>query len=50
MSGLLIDTNIYTHALRGEQQVVSVLQKATTIAISSISLFARARSSQRALL
>ena len=38
MNGLLIDTNIYTHALKGDHQVVSVLQRASTIAISSISL------------
>ncbi len=38
MSGLLIDTNIYTHALKGDPQVVSVLQKTSRIAITSISL------------
>ena len=38
MSSLLIDTNIYTHALKGDPQVVSVLQSASEIAISSISL------------
>ena len=38
MSSLLIDTNIYTFALKGDPQVVSVLQKASRIAISSISL------------
>ena len=38
MSSLLIDTNIYTHALKGDTQVASVLQRASKIAISSISL------------
>ena len=38
MSSLLIGTNIYTHALKGDSQVVSALQKASTIAITSISL------------
>ena len=38
MSSLLIDTNIYTHALKGDPEVVSVLQRASKIAISSISL------------
>jgi len=38
MSSLLIDTNIYSHALKGDPQVVSALQKASTIAITSISL------------
>ena len=36
--GLLIDTNIYTHALKGDPQVVSELQRTTSIAITSISL------------
>jgi len=38
MSSLLIDTNIYTHALKGDPQVVSILQRASGIAITSISL------------
>ena len=38
MKSLLIDTNIYTHALRGDQQVVSILRGANKIGISSISL------------
>lgn len=38
MSTLLIDTNIYTHALKGDSQVVSILQKASSIAVSSISV------------
>ena len=38
MSSLLIDTNIYTHALKGDPQVVSVLQRTAMIAITSISL------------
>jgi tRNA(fMet)-specific endonuclease VapC len=35
---LLIDTNIYTHALKGDRQVVSMLKSANKIGISSISL------------
>jgi tRNA(fMet)-specific endonuclease VapC len=38
VKNLLIDTNIYTHALKGDQQVVSVLRGAKKIGISSISL------------
>jgi tRNA(fMet)-specific endonuclease VapC len=38
VKNLLIDTNIYTHALRGDQQVVSMLRGANKIGISSISL------------
>ena len=38
MSALLIDTNIYTHALKGDSDVVSTLQKASSIAVSSISI------------
>lgn len=38
MSSLLLDTNIYTHALKGDAQVVATLRKASRIAISSISL------------
>ncbi len=38
MNEMLIDTNIYTHALRGDADVVSLLQKAWRIALSSISI------------
>ncbi len=38
MKSLLIDTNIYTHALKGDPEVVSLLRSATRIGISSISL------------
>ena len=38
MSALLIDTNIYTHALKGDSDVVSTLQKTTAIAVCSISI------------
>lgn len=38
MKSLLIDTNIYTHALKGDEQVVSILRGARRIGISSISL------------
>ena len=35
---MLIDTNIYSAALRGDDDVVSVLRKATVIGISAISI------------
>lgn len=38
MTNLLIDTNIYSCALRGVTDVVFVLQKARSIGISSISI------------
>jgi tRNA(fMet)-specific endonuclease VapC len=38
VKGLLIDTNIYTHALKGDSQVVSLLRSASRLGISSISL------------
>lgn len=38
MNRLLIDTNIYSNALRGEKQVISTLQKTELIGISSISI------------
>jgi tRNA(fMet)-specific endonuclease VapC len=38
MKNVLIDTNIYTYALRGDPETVSVLQQATEIAICSISI------------
>ena len=38
MSKILIDTNIYSHALLGDENVVSVLRQAGTIGISAISI------------
>ncbi len=38
MKHLLIDTNIYSYAFRGDPEVVSILQKATHIGFSSISI------------
>jgi tRNA(fMet)-specific endonuclease VapC len=38
MKRILIDTNIYTLALRGADDVVDMLRKATAIAISTISI------------
>ena len=38
MKNLLIDTNIYTYALKGAPQVVSVLQQAHEIGISAVSI------------
>ncbi len=38
MKNVLIETNIYTYALRGDPETVSVLQQATEIAICSISI------------
>ena len=38
MSRILIDTNIYTHALKGASEVVSVLRTASEIAVSAISI------------
>lgn len=38
MNRLLIDTNIYSNAFRGEKKAVAFLQKANEIGISSISL------------
>ena len=38
MKNLLIDTNIYTHALKGDHETVVVLQQAIEIAISSITI------------
>ena len=38
MKNLLIDTNIYTHALKGDTEVVSILQKAHKIGISPITI------------
>jgi tRNA(fMet)-specific endonuclease VapC len=38
MKRILIDTNIYSYALRGDQTVIQILQKAEVIGISSISI------------
>ena len=38
MNNILIDTNIYSHALMGTPEVISVLQKAHKIGICSISI------------
>ena len=38
MKGLLIDTSIYTHALKGDPVTISILQQAKEIAICSISI------------
>jgi len=38
MKSLLIDTNIYTHAFKGDSETVSILQQAKEIAICSISI------------
>ncbi|MBP1742794.1 MAG: PilT protein domain protein [Deltaproteobacteria bacterium] len=38
MKSLLIDTNIYTYALKGDPEVVSVLQQAHEIGISAVSI------------
>lgn len=38
MTPLLIDTNIYSHAFRGDEAVVAMLQRAPKIGISTISV------------
>ena len=38
MNRILIDTNVYTHALKGTPDVVSILQTASEIGISAISI------------
>ena len=38
MTPLLIDTNIYSHALRGNEDVVALLQRTPKIGISTISI------------
>ena len=38
MKSVLIDTNIYTHAFKGDPETVVVLQQAKEIAICSISI------------
>ena len=38
MIKILIDTNIYTYALKGDEEVISILQKVNKIGISSVSI------------
>lgn len=38
MTKILIDTNIYSYAMKGEDDVVSILQQASEIGISAISI------------
>ncbi|MGA1840823.1 MAG: type II toxin-antitoxin system VapC family toxin [bacterium] len=38
MIQILIDTNIYTFALKGDEEVISTLQKVNKIGISSVSI------------
>ena len=38
MSKILIDTNIYSHAMLGEEIVISVLRHAAVIGISAVSI------------
>lgn len=38
MNNILIDTNIYTSALKGEHETIVVLQRASSIAVSSITI------------
>jgi predicted nucleic acid-binding protein len=38
MRNLLIDTNIYAHALKGDAEIVEVLQRARKISICSVSI------------
>ena len=38
MKNVLIDTNIYTHALKGDPETVNVLRRTKQIAIRSISI------------
>jgi predicted nucleic acid-binding protein len=38
MNRLLIDTNIYSHALRGTLDIVEVLRSVNQIAISAVSI------------
>lgn len=38
MNRVLIDTNIYSHAMRGNRDVVNTLKHVTSIGISSISI------------
>lgn len=38
MNKLLIDTNIYSHAMRGDDEVVTILQHIARIGISAVSI------------
>ena len=38
MNKLLIDTNIYTYAMKGDQEVISVLRRCHNIGICSVSV------------
>ena len=38
MNKLLIDTNIYSHAMRGDDEVVTILQHVARIGISAVSI------------
>ena len=38
MTGMLIDTSVYSNAMRGEDSVVATLRRATHIGIASISI------------
>lgn len=38
MKNLLIDTNIYTHALKGDHETVGILQQANEIAVCTITI------------
>jgi tRNA(fMet)-specific endonuclease VapC len=38
MNALLIDTNIYSHAMRGDTEIISTLQQAAHIGITAISI------------
>lgn len=38
MNNILIDTNIYTSALRGDHETIVVLQRAASIVVSSITI------------
>lgn len=38
MNDLLIDTNVYTQAMRGESSVAGILRRAPRVAISAISI------------
>ena len=38
MIEILIDTNIYTFALKGDEEVISILQKVSRIGISAVSI------------
>ena len=38
MNKILIDTNIYSHAMRGDSEVISYLQQVTHIGFSVISM------------